>query len=432
MLPVGLILLCWVCATVALSDVSSVQPNSADDWTGNSTRIGAAWPTLAQFYQEQLLALMPAKGHKYSIPSWEILTDMETVVVQMMSLKGTLREIRHGCSSIPLGSLEEKYQIGFFQDADFQHTYCVLVTTSIDYPWGSVVVHPSKPLDTATAAATATGGAAADTGKHQRRNLSIDCPHPLHDENTGQQSIAVFQGTNARSLVISGGYRYSSNETSCQGQPFSISDAAHSHQHGFHAAVSAIWKYHQQLPRPSSSSSSSVLDFTSIQFHGMGTSTCPGVDAYLTHGMGSVPASPPKLFRLWNQITSHFSRIHNETFVLLPSTSNPTRSSSSSSSSSSSFSALTCSMSGASNIQGRLWNGIPPDQVCSTPASSVSGRFVHLEQKSWMRDPQHFPTWVRIVEQAFGALEGSTSKKGAKRTDAVVRHRKRDKFDEQR
>lgn len=348
--------------------------------------IGAEWSTLSEFYQKQILTHMPLLGQIYHVPAMDILSDMEGIVLQMMDLQDNTT-MRQDCSSIDLLSLRGKYEIGIFEDDELKDVYCALATTSSDFPWGTVVVHPPNVNDN-------------DNGSSPiRKNLSIDSPHPIHDQNTGEQSIAVFQGTNARSLLIAGSYRYASNETSCQGGSFHISDAAHSQQHGFHAAATAIWKHYHggdQNEQGQQQRQSSAIDFMAIQFHGMGASTCKGVDAYLTHGSGTSLPTEHRLLLLSKKISTAFSQIRNEMLILTPPAPlvDDQRSTSSNSS-------LTCTMSGSTNVQGRLWNGVPLHEVCTTAASSVSGRFFHLEQKAWLRDAQHFPVWIEVMNQAF-------------------------------
>jgi hypothetical protein len=92
---------------------------------------------------------------------------------------------------------------------------------------------------------------------------------------------AFFKGTNARSFVVSGSHRYANTTIStCQSGYEVTDDAAHT-VNGFHSAVTAILKFYDDD------------DYTSIQFHGMGSSACPGVDdTYFTHGFGATPPDP--------------------------------------------------------------------------------------------------------------------------------------------
>ncbi len=242
------------------------------------------------------------------------------------------------------------------------------MTTSSDFPWGTVIVNPPSFFDRSTL----------------RKNLSIDCPHPIHDRYTGEMSIAIFQGTQARSLVIAGSYRYASNQSSCQGPSFHISDAAHSQQTGFHAAVSAIFDYWNDANNG---------HYTAIQFHGMGGNTCPGVDAYMTHGSANAQELPQEdeLVQMQQMLVEKIILMKNETdkaVILLPQDSLPPYN-------------ISCTMSGGSNLQGRLLNGVRPDQVCTQGASSVTRRFVHIEQKPWLRQRNMFPIWIDIINQIY-------------------------------
>ena len=356
----------------ALELEDTFPPFSAEEKTISTI---VHWRSLGQFYHERILAQFPRPGQDYHVPSFQVLHDMEQIVEKMMDL--TADDIWRQCSSIPLLSLKGMYEIGVLEDVEFNHRYCVLMTKSSNAPWGTVIVNPPDAHAT-------------------RKNLTLDCPHPLHDENTGEQALAVFQGTNARSLVIAGVFRYASNTTSCKGGNYKITDAAHSVQHGFHAAVSAIAKYFME---------NDAIDFTAFQFHGMGPASCEGVDAYLTHGMASLPTIPnEKLFIIWKKMRTHFSQIKNDTFILLPrnevlTPENPMN--------------VSCSMAGITNLQGRLLNGVSPDQICTTVATSVTGRFIHLEQKPWLREPMLLPLWVQVLNEAhdeFLATLSTTTK----------------------
>ena len=77
----------------------------------------------------------------------------------------------------------------------------------------------------------------------------------------------------ARTFIMSGAHR-DANNAPCDcvtGPNYSEADAAHSTEHGFHAAVEATLAHYEGLGE----------DYTAFQFHGMGESTCPGVDVYL-------------------------------------------------------------------------------------------------------------------------------------------------------
>ncbi len=60
--------------------------------------------------------------------------------------------------------------------------------------------------------------------------------------------------------------------------------------------------------------------------------------------------------------------------------------------------ARSCEVEGTLNVQGRLLNGVPSDAVCKVAASRASGRFIHIEQKSTVRDAEH---WIKAVQSTF-------------------------------
>lgn len=130
------------------------------------------------------------------------------------------------------------------------------------------------------------------------KEILIDIPHLiLFDSQTGEQGLAIFQGTDAWSVVISRKTRKPNVAPSCQdGYSFKIADAAHNAQHTFQASVLAIRDFYDFYE----------LDYTAIQFHGMGSSTCPGDHVFATNGFVSsqVPGPDEKLQRMQSAFLS--------------------------------------------------------------------------------------------------------------------------------
>ena len=450
---------------------------------------GVGTTSLPTFYMHHILPLMlyPDQEEEYTIPWDVILEDFQTIVTQMMHLRhdddDDERDVSMECTAIDLRSLTDKYQLLYFQDTDVHQSYCILMTISRRFPWGTVMVRP--PLNSSIYHHHYNDSTTTTTTTNPRtphHSLSIDCPHPLHDRGTGEMSIAIFQGTAAaRSLVLAGAHRYalsarhhhqnnnhnnsttksppppphqqqqqqSSSSSSCQGPTFAMSDAAHSIQTGFHVAVSAIDQYYyhhyhdstgttnKSHPENDDSSSNSYHDYyyTAIQFHGMGDTTCPGIDAYVTHGMANMsssttttttttttrnssknrhrPIEEDVLVQMQRLLVEKTTSLRNhtggKTVILLPQDKNKRTRTKYPSYEDNHDNNIddekteyySCSMSGGSNLQGRLLNGVPPDQVCTHGATSVTGRFVHIEQKPWLRQEPLYPIWIEILNQIY-------------------------------
>ena len=231
-----------------------------------------------------------------------ILDDFQTILTQMMHLRHKdENDLSMECTTIDLRSLTDKYELLYFHDTVVHQSYCIFMTVSRHFPWGTVIVWPPSPstIDADNHSTTTKTTAPTPTTNTTYHLLSIDCPHPLHDRGTGEMSIAIFKGPNtARSLVLAGAHRNAAvrhnhsthEEPSCQGPTYAISDAAHSNQTGFHAAVMAIDQYHSTSYNknynnavaeyhPKDYESNNTYHYTVIQFHGMGDTTRPGVDA---------------------------------------------------------------------------------------------------------------------------------------------------------
>lgn len=120
------------------------------------------------------------------------------------------------------------------------------------------------------------------------RELSIAAPHIKYEAWTDRQAAGIFKRTRSRTLLMNGTHRYASDVSSdCQADG-KRSDAAHNTQHMFYATVAGLMEYYDGRGIP----------FYQLQFHGMGSSSCPGVDVYLTHGSASPPVTGDKVLEL--------------------------------------------------------------------------------------------------------------------------------------
>jgi len=285
----------------------------------------------------------------FIIPSESVQADWRQVTTAMLdaSQGGECQGI-----SLPLG-LAGLYELVTFTDASNTAEYCVLVEIAeIGDPdkkaWGTFV-----------------------TSLDPQRELAIHIPHPLNEAQTAVQGTTVFKATGARSFLLTGSHRNSNdNDSPCQGN-YKEADAAHNVENLYHAAAEASldWYEAQGLSE----------DLVAIQFHGMATSTCPGIDVYMTYGRSAgngTPTAGDDLLTLQAQLEAN----HPDWSVVVPGD------------------AQTCGLNGTTNTQGRLLNGVAEESVCNRAASGYTGRFIHVEQKRPVRDPSD---WIDSVEATW-------------------------------
>jgi hypothetical protein len=274
-----------------------------------------------------IVAAIPRAGQGWVRPDAAALDDFRAVA-------GAMLEGR--CDDVELSaSLAGAYSIGSFDDASNGKRYCVLMEVEdandngrVDRAWGTFITNP--------------GG---------RRELHIHISHPLADAVTEVQGIAVFKAVDARSFLLSGTHRNASAVlAACQGEP--EADVAHNASTPYHAAVEALAAAQQ----------GNLRDWTTIQFHGMANSTCPGTDAYMTYGLAApdgIPAPGDRVLDLRSALLAD----HADWTLTVPGD------------------VPTCTLNATTNVQGRLLNGVPAADVCGSLGSTYGETFIHIEQK---------------------------------------------------
>jgi len=304
---------------------------------------------------------MPLQGsEKYVHPSQEVMQDWEILVSQMLT--GTCNPL-----NVPASLSSVGYQLGIVSDIASQTEYCVLVNYVdanndgvVDAPWGIAAVNLNQDV----------------------KNLSLDIPHPLHD-GTWEQGINVFLGINARSYTMSGSHRYANAALACQ-TDYQIADAAHT-LNTFHASSRAIFQFYNNLN----------VDHASIQLHGMASTSCTD-DAYFTPGTAiGLPSSREKIALLRDALQDLLNDAllqtgvdpRNDDPALLLPLSLPGE--------------TDCTLSGGTNVQGRMFNGVNLDHVCTVEADQYSGRFVHVEQQRNLRKAELYPYWIQAINNAY-------------------------------
>lgn len=284
---------------------------------------------------------MPISGSGgFVVPTTTVITDWKTVVTEMLG---------GNCDAITLPStLTGIYAVTTFTDTG--QDYCVAMEildgdddNVVDRDWGTFIVNKSLT-----------------------RNLSIDIPHPRNDSNTDDQGIALFKMLSARTFVMAGAHRYANSVVSSCQSSYEQADVAHNVENLFFPAVEVIADYYQAIS----------LTYTSLQFHGMGSSQCDGVNVYLTHGMNATPLASETIVSLQSNLLTAQS-----TWTVTVPGDSPG-----------------CTLHGTTNVEGRLLNGVASASVCTVPASSRTGSFIHIEQKYDYRDPDD---WIGPLEATF-------------------------------
>jgi len=268
---------------------------------------------------------MPGEGSEgFVVPGDDVRSDWSVVVREMLDGR---------CGDIALpSSLDAVYSIRTFVDGDDLQSYCVLMEILdedadgvVDRGWGTFITNP-----------------AAD------REVNVQAAHPLSDTMVEVQGIGVFKGTGARSYLLAGSHRdASSTPSSCQAS-YPDSDVAHNVDNLFQTATVQTKSYYDVLG----------TSFVVFQFHGMASTTCPGVNVYLTHGLSSAPGATDRILDLKSNLQAH-----NPAWVIsVPGDTPP------------------CSLNGTTNVQGCFLNGVAAGSVCTTLASSSTGIFYYTEQ----------------------------------------------------
>ena len=299
---------------------------------------------------EELVACIVAKMPRsdtsgYVVPTKQAQEAWKQVTAQMLAGK---------CNDIALPEpLRTAYSVGAFKDNQNNVSYCVLMETLdenkndfIDRGWGTFIVN-NQPT----------------------RELSIQAPHPLYEITTETQALAVFKGVNARSFVLAGSHR-DANPTRSPCQPSTgegEADAGHNDSSLFFIAVQSLLEYYNANGKA----------WTAIQFHGMGTTNCPGIDAFMTYGFSAAPKPGDKIWDL----RANIAKRDPKWVITIPGET------------------PACNLTGGTNVEGRLLNNVPAAQVCATGATAYTGKFIHIEQKTNLRAA--IANWIAAIDETW-------------------------------
>ena len=261
-----------------------------------------------------------------------------------------VRQMLQGnCSFALPASLAGNAQLRTFTDAQNGRSYCLLMEVAdannngvVDRGWGTFITYASATLE-----------------------LSHQAPHPISDSTTEVQAIGVFKGTQSRSYLMAGAHRLAnSGSSSCQSS-YGPADAAHNVNNMFHATNAELIDFYGGNA------------WTAIQWHGMAADTCGNVEVYLSHGRNIAPLTGDPIAELRANVLAW----HPTWRVDCPGTGS-------------------CSLNATDNTQGRLINGVLPQNVCTTAATSYNGRFIHIEQDPGFRTAAD---WIDPVLDTFSA-----------------------------
>ena len=276
----------------------------------------------------------------FAEPSASMRSDWKLVIASMLAFPKI-------CSyDMAATSLDGIVELRKFDDESLpSFSFCLLMETrdsdadgKVDFGLGAFIVSPNAT-----------------------REISHQAPHPISDLTTETQAVGVFKATRSRSFLMAGARRDASATTSsCQSSSV-ISDVAHNVNNMFHATNEQILV--------------SAPTTTVIQWHGMAATSCSGVDVYLSHGRNVVPQSNDPIEALRQALAA----AQPTWSVATPGTN-------------------ACSLTGTTNTQGRLFNGVASGSVCSVAASSYTGRWLHIEQSPSFRRPSD---WLVAFSSAF-------------------------------
>ena len=194
------------------------------------------------------------------------------------------------------------------------------------------------------------------------RELAIAIPHPIYDLDTRVQGIEVFRAVGARSFLMAGTHRNASGVPSACQPSYRESDAAHNADLMFLAGTQALRDYY------------GARRWHQIQFHGLGSASCPDTDVFISNGEHLVaPAAEGVAAALRGRLLAD----HPTWRVALDGGG--------------------CDYDGGSNVAGRLIGGVPLDQVCSLAPAARVETFIHIEQKSGFRSSADWIPAIRSV-----------------------------------
>lgn len=272
---------------------------------------------------------MPAHGSDGFVPpTSKQKKDFQTVVRKMLG---------NQCDFTLPASLKANMAIRTFVDSSNGRSYCLLMEVTstvtpgvVDKGWGTFITYPDATREISHQA------------PHPKLDLST--PGAAGDAYTEREAIRVFKLSDSRSYLAAGARRSANmDDSSCQSAHYE-SDCAHNTNNMLFAANQALNDFY------------GASDWTAIQWHAKGASTCDN-DIFMSIGFNANPPAGAKVLLLKSQIQLQ----RPEWVVQTPRTPG-------------------CSLNATTNTQGRLLNGVSASKVCNTGASAPTHEFMHIEQ----------------------------------------------------
>jgi hypothetical protein len=327
------------------------------------------------------------KKPNYFSPSYPYIAPNEENLADFYRI--SLKMLQGQCKQISLGTLKENYTLMPWQHKN--QRFCILTETRIDkkkqkvrYGWGSLIINMQP-----------------------KKELNFEIPHPYNDKNTWKQGISLFNALNAHAIFIAGTNRYAASKDKknpCQKlsryggilrKGGNFTDSAHNNTLPINAFNLALKSYYQKQK---------IDKWHVIQLHGMDNSAC-GKDAIMI-SFGSnrtfVANYPNSMAYL---LAKNFKQSNPKARVLIwAKPANPVAKKSCDVPGI--ICTTHCSMTGGSNVQARVINGVEPQFACLKKAQfcDIKGHFIHIEQAPKWRIPNDTKlgqAWLESFELAW-------------------------------
>ncbi|WP_158705124.1 fibronectin type III domain-containing protein [Salinibacter altiplanensis] len=238
------------------------------------------------------------------------------------------------------------YALIRFTDTATDRRYWLLQEApTVETGWGTVVIDPSPT-----------------------RNLAVEMPHPYYDIGTYAEGIDLFLGTGARAFIMAGTSRCANRKPSgCDGETtvcnnyYPVSDVAHATETPFQVT-------HETL-------ADTFSKMVALNLHGNGLSECETV--FLSSGV-------------WDDTSDPVAALRDALLARDVDAADPMPSS--------------CPLVGGTNVQGHYTNGSAAP--CTRKATGANGRFIHLEQQRFFREPpDRYAALIEAVNAVFIPLK---------------------------